>query len=228
MKTAMRRYLDRRMAGRELAGLLPHYAHRSDVVVIGLSRGGIPVAYEVAQALQAPLDVLVVRKLGMPGHTELAMGAIAGGDVRVLNMDVVSSRSIPMETIDAVASRERRELEQREERYRSGRVPAEISGRIVILVDDGLATGSTMDAAVHAVKQSEPAKVIVAVPVAARDACARFQEEVDECVCALVPANFYAVGTWYDDFQAVSDEQVQQLLEQASPHDDTRTNPEAQ
>jgi predicted phosphoribosyltransferase len=206
-------FQDRRSAGRTLAALLSEYADRKDVVVLGLVRGGVPVALEVARALHAPLDVLVVRKLGVPGHCELAMGAIASGGVRVLNKDVLNELDIPPEVIDAVTHREQHELERREKLYRGDHPAQELRDRIAILTDDGLATGSTMRAAVNAVRRQYPARVIVAVPVAARETCAAFQEEVDECICALTPEYFHAVGAWYQDFSTVSDQDVRQLLE---------------
>ena len=210
-----RPFQDRSEAGRVLAGLLRHYAGREDVVVLGLPRGGVPVAYEVARALNAPLDVLVVRKLGVPGHCELAMGAIAGG-VRVLNDDVVKGLGIPDQVIEAVATREQQELERRENSYRDGRTAQQVHDRIVILVDDGLATGSTMHAAVSVVRRQQPARVIVAVPTAARQSCEEFTREVGECICAITPEPFHAVGLWYEDFATVTDAEVCALLKTAA------------
>ena len=206
-----RPFRNRRDAGRILAGLLSHYAGRADVVVLGLPRGGVPVAYEIARALNAPLDVLVVRKLGVPGHHELAMGAIAW-DVRVLNDDVVEELGIPAAIIDDVAAREQQELERRENSYRDGQPARQVHDRIVILVDDGLATGSSMRAAVNALRQQHPARIVVAVPTAARQTCEEFTQEVDECICAITPESFYAVGLWYQDFATVTDAEVRALL----------------
>ena len=209
-------YTDRREAGRELAGRLQEYAGRDDVIVLALPRGGVPVAFEVAAALQAPLDVFLVRKLGTPGHRELAMGAIASGGTRVLNDDVVQWLGITAEQIDAIAREEQRELERREAAYRGGRSLPSLTGHIVILVDDGLATGSTMRAAVQAVKQQQPARVIVAVPVGARDTCDELRRSADAVVCARMPTPFSAVGQWYRNFDQTSDEEVRQLLTEHS------------
>jgi putative phosphoribosyl transferase len=210
------RYRNRNEAGRVLADLLKRYAGRDDVVVLALPRGGLPVGAEIAQALAVPLDVFVVRKLGVPGHEELAMGAIASGDVRVLNEEVVREMGISEKDIEAVASREREELKRREGEYRGDRKPTELDGRTVILVDDGLATGSTMRAAVQAVKNSNPDRVVVAVPAAAPSVCRRFEAEVDEVVCAMTPEPFYAVGAWYQDFAQLTDRDVRRILEQAA------------
>jgi putative phosphoribosyl transferase len=183
--------------------------------VLALPRGGVPVGFEVAQALHAPLDVFLVRKLGVPGHEELAMGAIASGGVRVLNDDVLRMLDIPQRVIDAVAAAETHELERRERLYRGERPPPDVGSKVVILVDDGLATGSSMRAAIAALRQLEPAKVVVAVPVGARETCREFQDETDETdetVCASTPEPFLAVGYWYDDFEPTSDEEVRELL----------------
>jgi predicted phosphoribosyltransferase len=199
-----------------LAGRLLKYANRPDVLVLALPRGGVPVAFEVARALHAPLDVFLVRKLGVPGHEELAMGAIASGGVRVLNDEVVRVLHIPDEEIDAVAAEEERELERREQAYRDGRPAPDARGRIAILIDDGLATGSTMRAAVAALRQQGPARIVVAVPVGAAETCAELQEEADEAVCARTPEPFYAVGLWYEDFAQTTDEEVHELLQRAT------------
>ena len=209
-------FRDRTDAGRALAAKLTAYANRPDVLVLALPRGGVPVAYEVAQALQAPLDVFLVRKLGVPRHEELAMGAIATGGVRVLNESVVRHLRIPDEVIDAVAAKEQQELERREQEYRGNRPAPEIRGRTVILVDDGLATGSTMRAAAAALREQQPSQVIIAVPVAAAETCEEFRAEVDEIVCAVTPEPFYAVGLWYEDFSQTTDDEVRDLLKRAA------------
>ena len=205
-------FRNRRAAGVVLADRLRRFAQRSDVVVLALPRGGVPVAYDVALALGAPLDVFVVRKLGFPGHPELAMGAIASGGVRVLNENVVRWYRIPDAAIDAVTRTERVELERRERAYRDGRPPVPIEGHTVILVDDGLATGSTMRAAVLAVRKLHPARVVVAVPVGARETCEELRDIADEVVCAFTPEPFSAVGLWYADFSQTMDEEVRRLL----------------
>lgn len=207
-----RAFEDRKEAGRALAARLRAYAGRSDVVVLALPRGGVPVAFPVAEALDAPLDLFLVRKLGTPGHRELAMGAIASGGIRVLNDEVVKWYGIPPHAIDAVARDEEQELMRREAAYREGRDGVPLEGRVVILVDDGLATGSTMMAAVKAVRQRNPARVIVAVPVGARDTCDALSTLADEVVCVRMPEPFSAVGQWYLDFNQTSDEEVRQLL----------------
>lgn len=207
-----RPFVDRRDAGRALASRLTTYAGRSDVVVLALPRGGVPVAYEVAEALGAALDLFLVRKLGTPGHPELAMGAIASGGVRVLNSDVVRWYGIPDSVIDAVAEDERRELSRRETAYREGRPPVPLEGKIAILVDDGLATGSTMRAAAEAVRQHKPSAVVIAVPVGAKDTCSALSDLADEVICARMPEPFSAVGQWYLDFSQTSDEEVRELL----------------
>lgn len=209
-------FRDRREAGRALAEKLRKYADRPDVVVLALPRGGVPVGQEVAQALHAPLDVFVVRKLGLPGHEELAMGAIASGGVRVLNDEVVRTLDIPDEVIDRIAAEEEQELRRRERVYRDGRPPIDPRDKIVLLVDDGLATGSTMRAAVAAVSRQSPGRIVVAVPVGARDTCAALREEADEVVCAHMPEPFYAVGAWYEDFAQTTDEEVREMLKQAA------------
>lgn len=207
-----KRFRDRQEAGRFLARELSAYADRSDVLVLALPRGGVPVAYEVAQALQAPLDIFLVRKLGVPGHEELAMGAVATGGVRVLNRDVVEPLGITAEAIEGVASRELEELERREQLYRGGRTPPDPRGRTVLLVDDGLATGATMRAAIAALRRQQPARVVVAVPTASPDICAALKAEADDVVCAITPDPFFAVGYWYDDFTQTPDDEVRDLL----------------
>ena len=208
-------YRDRYEAGRELATKLTAYAHRQDVLVLALPRGGVPVGYEVAKALQAPLDVFVVRKLGVPGHEELAMGAIATGGIGVIDEEVVHMLHIPKEVIDAVAAKEQRELERREHLYRDGRPPPDVRDYTVILIDDGLATGATMRAAIKALQQQHPARIVVAVPVAAPQTCEELSTQVDEIICAKTPEPFYGVGYWYEDFSQTTDEEVHALLAQA-------------
>ncbi|HEX8844736.1 MAG TPA: phosphoribosyltransferase [Pyrinomonadaceae bacterium] len=215
-------YRDRTEAGRHLASQLGDYANRSDVLVLALPRGGVPVAFEVARALRAPLDIFLVRKLGVPGHEELAMGAIATGGTRVLNEDVVRYLNIPGEVIDAVAADEERELERRERLYRGERPAPDVRGKTVILVDDGLATGSTMRAAASALRQQAPARIVVGVPVSAPATCDEFREEVDEIVCAATPEPFQAVGLWYKDFSQTTDEEVRELLARAAAGGQTR------
>jgi putative phosphoribosyl transferase len=215
------RFRDRAEAGRLLAELLHGYAGRDDVIVLALPRGGVPVGYEVAKALGAPLEVFVVRKLGVPGHEELAMGAIASGGLLVLDRQLVSSLGISDSEIQRVVAAELRELERREATYRGGRSPPELAEKTVILVDDGLATGSTMHAAALAVRQRRPARVVVAVPVAAAQTCDEFRNEVDEIICAVTPRPFHAVGLWYEDFSQTSDEEVRELLAQSAERPQT-------
>jgi predicted phosphoribosyltransferase len=210
------RFRDRREAGRVLAEQLRRYAGRADVIVLGLPRGGVPVAFEVARELHAPLDVFIVRKLGVPGYEELAMGAIASGGVRVLNEDVVRQLAQPERVIEQVTAEEKRELQRREIEYRDGRPAPELRGRTLIIVDDGLATGATMRAAVMALKQREVAAIVVGVPVAAPETCAEIRQEVDEVVCATTPASFHAVGQFYEDFSQTTDEEVRELLARAA------------
>ena len=205
-------FADRREAGRELAKLLQGLRSAGDVVVLALPRGGVPVAYEIARELDAALDVFLVRKLGTPGHQELAMGAIASGGTRVINDEVVQALHIPQNVIDVVAEREQSELERREAAYRQGRPLTRLENRTVILVDDGLATGSTMKAAVQAVTQHKPARVVVAVPVGAPETCNALREFADEVICARTPSAFSAVGQWYRDFSQTTDEEVIALL----------------
>jgi len=209
------RFADRREAGRELAHQLKSYRGRPDIVVLALPRGGVPVGFEIAEALGAPLDVFVVRKLGMPGHPELAIGAIASGGVRVLNEDLVRWYQLPDRVIEAIADEEQTELERREREYRGERPLIDLGGRTVILVDDGLATGASMRAAVQAVRAHQPARVVVAVPVGAPDTCEAFADITDETICARTPEPFSAVGLWYRDFSQTTDDEVRDLLEQA-------------
>jgi putative phosphoribosyl transferase len=209
------RFTDRHEAGKYLAEKLTEYANRSDVIVMALPRGGVPVAYEVAQALNAPLDIFLVRKLGVPGHEELAMGAIASGGVRIVNPSVVRQLHISEDAINAVASEELRELERREAAYRGSRPEPDMQGKTIILVDDGLATGASMWAAVAALRKRNPQQIVVAVPTASEETCDQFKHYVDNIVCAMTPEPFYAVGLWYHDFSQTSDAEVRQLLSQA-------------
>jgi predicted phosphoribosyltransferase len=209
-------FRDRTDAGKFLANKLVDYANRSDVLVLALPRGGVPVAFEVAKFLRAPMDLFLVRKLGVPGHEEAAMGAIASGGIVVLNENMVEALGIPDDVVGDVIERERHELERRERIYHSASPKIDVDGRIVILVDDGLATGSTMRAAAQALRRQTPKRVVVAVPVGAPDTCDEFCHEVDEVICAVEPERFYAVGMWYEDFSQITDEEVKQLLEKAS------------
>jgi putative phosphoribosyl transferase len=208
-------FKDRTHAGRLLAEKLLAYRDRSDVVVIALPRGGLPVGYEIAHALRLPLDVLIVRKLGVPGHEELAMGAIADG-VEILNEETIRALDIDVKTVERVALREHVELMRREKAYRGNRLPLDLQGKTVLLVDDGLATGASMRAAVAGVRRKEAARVIVAVPVGSESARAALREMVDEVICLQVPVSFYAIGQWYEDFSQTSDAQVQSALAQAA------------
>jgi putative phosphoribosyl transferase len=221
----MRPFVDRVDAGRKLARALAHLASERPIV-LALPRGGAPVAYEVAQRLGAPLDVLVVRKLGTPGHEELAMGAIASGGVRVMNDDVVRITGIGRDSIAHAAMREQLELERRERAYRGDRPMFDVRGRTVILIDDGLATGATMRAAVRAVRQLEPRRVVVAVPVGAPESCAMIQSEVDELVCLERPEMLFGVGAWYEDFSQTRDEDVRRLLASAQQQQGGRAHVE--
>jgi putative phosphoribosyl transferase len=210
METSFR---NRRDAGRILASYMAPYADRPDVVILALPRGGVPVGFELAQALRAPLDVMVVRKLGVPGHEELAMGAIASGGVRILNEDVIRMLNITPEVIDRVAQQEQHELVRRELAYRGDRGPAAVRGRTVVLVDDGLATGSTMRAAVAALRTLQPSRIVIAVPTAAVETCHELKREADDVICAMTPAPFFGVGQWYDDFSQTTDQEVHDLLQ---------------
>ena len=215
----MRRiFRDRHDAGVQLATDLADYANDPNVLVLGLPRGGVPVAYEVVRALHVPLDVFVVRKLGVPGHRELAMGAIASGGVRVLNSDVIEALQISPAILDAVAAYEEKELERQQRLYRGDAPFPNLAGRTVIIVDDGLATGSTMRAAVRALRQSGPARVVVAVPVGAAETCRRLREDADQVVCAVTPQDFHAVSLWYEAFDQTTDDEVRTLLESAASH----------
>ena len=209
-------FADRRHAGQVLARVLGKYAGHSDVVVLALPRGGVPVAYEVARRLDVPLDVFVVRKLGVPGCEEFAMGALASGGLIILNEDPIRELGISREDIVKAAQAESQELLRRERAYRGDRPPVDVSGKTAILIDDGLATGSTMRAAIQALRQRNPAKIVAAVPVAAPEACSEMSEEADDVICAITPQPFYAVGLWYQDFSQNTDEEVRALLEAAN------------
>ncbi len=215
MKVSVR-FRDRGEAGRRLAAALERYAGRSKLLVLALPRGGVPVGYQVARALNAPLDVMLVRKLGVPGHEELAMGAIAPGGIRILSDEVIAAFAVTERDIAAIAAREQEELDRREEAYRDGRPHPIIRDRTVVLVDDGLATGSTMRAAAVAIRVQEPAHLVVAVPVAPAETCAALKREADEVICLISPEPFFAVGNWYEDFAQVDDDEVHQLLERAT------------
>jgi putative phosphoribosyl transferase len=216
LREKMMIFKNRADAGRKLAARLTRYADRGDVLVLALPRGGVPVAYEVAKELKAPLDVFLVRKLGVPGHEELAMGAIASGGVRVVNEELVNYLGIPDEVIDAIAAVEQRELERRALAYRDDRTPPDVKDRVVILIDDGLATGSTMRAAAASLRLQKPRRIVVAVPVSSPETCDEFRSEVDEIVCAFTPENLQGVGLWYEDFSQTSDEEVRELLKRAA------------
>jgi putative phosphoribosyl transferase len=219
------RFVDRLDAGRVLASRLSAYADRPDIIVLALPRGGVPVGFEVARALHAPLDVLLVRKLGVPGQEELAMGAIASGGIRVLNRDVVEGLRIPSGVIDRVAARERTELDRRDREYRDGRPAPDVRDKIVILVDDGLATGATMRAALVALRAQRPQKLIAAVPVAPASTCQELRAFADEVVCVETPEPFYGVGMWYDTFSPTSDDEVRDLLRLAAERSDEAQAP---
>jgi predicted phosphoribosyltransferase len=209
-------FRDRGEAGRLLAAELAEYANRPDVLVLALPRGGVPVAHEVARALGAPLDVFLVRKLGVPGHEELAMGALATGGIRILNEEILHALHIPDDVIETIAAKEQRELERRERLYRGDRPFPDVRGRTVILVDDGLATGMTMRAAIKALQQQQAARIVVAVPIASPETCEDLSGEVDDIICAVTPEPFRAVGLWYEDFSQTTDEEVRDLLKRST------------
>jgi predicted phosphoribosyltransferase len=208
---------DRRQAGKRLAEALEGFAGRDDVIVLGLPRGGVVVAFEVARVLGAPLDVYLVRKLGVPGHEELALGAIASGGVTILNQDVVQAMQVTQAELETISRREQTVLERRERLYRGHSEPLDLAGKTVIVVDDGLATGATMRTAVRSIRDHGPARVVVAVPVAPPDTCLRLRDEADEAVCLMTPEPFHAIGSWYLDFSQTTDEEVVDLLEKAGP-----------
>ena len=208
-------FRNRQEAGRELAARLAKYANREDVLILGVPRGGVPVAFEVATALHLPLDVFVLRKLGVPGHEELAFGAIGSGGARILNADIVSELGISELDISAATKEQTAELERREQLYRGNRPPFHVHGQTVILVDDGIATGASLRAAIHAIRKMRPAAIVVATPVAPRETCNHLRPEVDELICVQIPEPFYGVGEFYRDFSQVSDEQVVELLDRA-------------
>ena len=208
----MEKIRDRQEAGEKLAVQLAAYMEREDVLILALPRGGVPVAEPIARALKVPMEVFIVRKLGVPGHRELAMGAIASGGVRVMNTDVVRSLGISEKQIDEVTEAEQRELARREQQYRGERPPLELSAKTVILVDDGVATGATMRVAIKALREGGVHKLVIAVPVAPPDTCEILSREVDELVCPYRPSPFHAIGLWYEDFPQVSDEEVERIL----------------
>ena len=208
-------FRDRTEAGQVLASKLTKYLSQINTVILALPRGGVPVAYEIGKELGLPVDIFVVRKLGVPGHEELAMGAIASGGVRHINRDVVDQLRIDSETIDVASRREQKEIERREQLYRGQRSPVDVRNKTVIVVDDGLATGSTMHAAIAALRQHRPARIVVAVPAASPQACSEIADQVDEIICAATPEPFYAVGQWYQEFSQTTDEEVRDLLARA-------------
>jgi predicted phosphoribosyltransferase len=208
-------FKDRTEAGKRLANELSDYENRDDVIILGLARGGVPVAFEIAKEINVPMDVFLVRKLGVPSQKELAMGAIASGGIRILNDDVINMLRISDRAIDHVANEEQQELERREREYRGNRQKIDVKDRVSILVDDGLATGASMRAAVRALRQMEPAKIVIAVPVAAPDTCDAFKDKVDEIICLATPEPFYAIGAWYDNFSQTTDEEVRSILAEA-------------
>lgn len=212
----MRRFRNRTEAGQLLAKKLTPYANRTDVLVLGLPRGGVPIAYEIAKSLNVPLDICLVRKLGAPGNRELAMGAIATGGIMVLNDDVVESLSVSQETIAKVVALEEKELERRDRAYRGARPFPDVQGRAILLVDDGIATGATLRAAIATLRQQQPASIIVAIPVAPLSTYNELKAEVDEVVCLATPEHFYSISIWYDEFRQTTDEEVRELLEKQS------------
>jgi putative phosphoribosyl transferase len=209
-------FQDRSDAGRQLAKKLLHHANDPSLLVLALPRGGVPVAFEIVQELNAPLDIFLVRKLGVPGYEELAMGAIASGGVRVLNEELIERLNIPESAVEAITREETQELERAEQSFRGNREPAAIEGRTVILVDDGLATGASMRAAVRALRQKNPACIAVAVPIGSPDTCDQFRSEVEELICAETPEPFFAVGTWYANFLPTTNEEVKRLIDHAA------------
>jgi putative phosphoribosyl transferase len=209
-------FQNRTEAGQELASKLTAYFAQPDVLVLALPRGGVPVGCEIARALHAPVDVFVVRKLGVPWNPELAMGAVATGGVRVLDQEIISSLAIPYEEVAKVAAQEELELERRERAYRGSRVPLPVAGKKVILVDDGIATGSTMRAGIAALRKLQPTRIVIAAAVAPRATCAILRKLADEVVCAIEAEDFFAIGEWYEDFTQLSDQEVQNLLENTS------------
>lgn len=217
-------FTDRQDAGRQLAQRFDRYSGDPDAIVLALPRGGVPVAYEIAARIAAPLDVLVVRKLGVPGHSELAMGAIASGGIRHVDQRLVDMLNIAPAALDIVEARERVELERRERAFRAGRPPLDLAGKRVILVDDGLATGATMLAAIEAIRTRNPARIIVAVPVAPPETCEALGERADQIVCLVTPSRMYSVGAWYADFDQTSDVEVRELLDAAQHHRDRATS----
>jgi putative phosphoribosyl transferase len=223
----MTRYRNRIDAGRQLAHHLDAYQGRTDLVVLGLPRGGVPVAFEVARQLHAPLDVFLVRKIGVPGHPELAMGAIAEGGIKVLSHRLIRDLAIPARLVEQVASRERLELDRHDALFRAGRERPSVTGRTVILIDDGLATGATMEAAVVALREQKPSRIVVAAPVGARETCARLAALADEVVCPLTPEPFFAVGQWYENFDPTTDDEVRRRLAGAPAAWDTADYAEA-
>jgi putative phosphoribosyl transferase len=218
MEAGMKRFTGRTDAGVALAKELEQYRERDDVIVLALPRGGVPVGAVVAERLNVPLDIFLVRKLGFPGHEEFAIGAIASGGIRVLNQAALEMGHLSPEEVDEIAEREEIELERRDHEYRGDRPRLKLESKIIILVDDGLATGSTMRAAVAALRQQIPAKIIVAVPVASADACELLSHEANEVICASIPEPFHAVGLWYEDFSQTTDEEVKELLQRAEQH----------
>ena len=224
----MRAFEDRRDAGRQLADRFERYIGQRDVIVLGLPRGGVPVAYEIARRIGAPLDVLIVRKLGVPGHPEVAMGAIASGGIRVVDQPIADALGVSAKAFESIEQRERAELERRERTFRSGQAPLDVAGKTVVLVDDGLATGASMIAAIEALRTRQPKRVVAAVPVAPRETCAALRERTDEMICLLTPTHMTAVGLWYEDFEQTTDLEVHELLAAAARELPARTARAAQ